>query len=564
MQISNGNPSDPSGEADARAQLELLQRLVVVGTFEASIRNGAVKRIAGDYRHLHGLPDGPDETYAAWLNRLHADDRARAQAALQSAIDGKDDVYEDEYRIVRADDATTRWMRVRANIHRDGKGHATRIVGVQLDVTAEKEYADQVQARSALTELGQELEARVEERTRELQTALDSLSREVQHRERAEERLRQSEKLKAIGQLTGGIAHDFNNMLQTVSGSLGVIGLLVQQGRMREVDTYLDKARRGVSRAAALTHRLLAFGRKQTLAPQPLSLDDIVTGMEDVIQRTVGPEISVELKLCDGQWLVMCDGNQMESALLNLCVNARDAMPNGGWLTVTTQEVVLGESDIVNEEGAAPGRFASVAVTDTGVGMDSEVLARAIEPFFTTKPEGRGTGLGLSQIYGFVRQSGGFVRIESSPGGGTTVRIYLPYFSTRITEAERALPEPTVLFVEDEPDVRQITMEQFRAADFRVIEASNAEAAMRLVQSGTHFDVLVSDVRLPGGDGVQLAEAVRQLRPGLPILLISGYADGRTLPGIPLIDKPFEFSVLLDRVRDLLVEAGKVAPDPSR
>jgi PAS domain S-box-containing protein len=484
-----------------------------------------------------------------WLDAVHPDDRDRARLAWRGAsVSGEFNV---DLRLLQAAAHRYRWFQVTAMPTRNIDGELDEWLGTCTDIE------DQVQARRVLTQAGEELENRVDERTRELRTAMDSLTREVNQRERAEDRLRQSENLKAIGQLTGGIAHDFNNMLQTISGSLGVIGMLVERGRISEIDAYLERAQRGVARAAALTHRLLAFGRKQTLAPEPLSLDDAVKGMDDMIRRTVGPEIKVELKLSDGEWLVMCDANQIESALLNLCVNARDAMPHGGWLTVTTQERVLSMLDLGDEEGVAPGRYCTVVVADTGTGMSPEVLARAYEPFFTTKPAGQGTGLGLSQIYGFVRQSSGFARIESKPEEGTRVTLFFPYFSTRQGAAEYTSTEPSVLFVEDEADVREITIEQFRAARFRVIEAHNAEAAMRLLQSGTQFDIMVTDVRLPGDmDGVQLAETARALRPSLPVVLISGYADGRTLPGAPLIDKPFAFNVLLGHVTNLLQPAN--------
>jgi PAS domain S-box-containing protein len=479
-----------------------------------------------------------------WLIAMHPDDRDRARLAWRRAsVSGELRV---DVRLMQAATQRYRWFQVTAMPTRNVDGEIVEWFGTCTDIE------DQVQARRVLAQAGEELEKRVESRTRELRATMESLTREVQQRERVEERLRQSEKLKAVGQLTGGIAHDFNNMLQTISGSIGVIGILLQQGRTDEIEAYLERARRGVTRAAALTHRLLAFGRKQTLAPEPLSLDDVLQDMDELIRRTVGPEVNVELQLSDGAWLVLCDANQVESALLNLCVNARDAMPDGGWLTVATQERVLSNLDLADEEGVAPGRFCTIVVSDTGIGMSAEVLGRAYEPFFTTKPEGQGTGLGLSQIYGFVRQSGGFVRIESKPAAGTTVTLFFPYFSTRQGE-EYITTEPCVLLVEDEAEVRDVTIEQFRAAKFRVIEAHNAEAAMRLLQSGTQLDILVSDVRLPGSmDGVQLAEMARKLRPALPVVLISGYADGRTLPGAPLIDKPFDFDVLLGHVRNLL------------
>src|SRR4051812_5650741 len=288
---------------------------------------------------------------------------------------------------------------------------------------------DQLRAHEALARAGEKLEKRVAERTAELEQALGILRRESWEREQAEERLRQSENLKAVGQLTGGIAHDFNNMLQAITGCLSTIRRRVQQGRAAEVVDYVERGETAAKRAADLTHRLLAFGRRQTLVPKPVIMDRIATDMEDMIRRTVGPAVQVELKLADGKWLVMCDPGQLESALLNLCVNARDAMPQGGWLTISTAELDLDGAAVSDFEDAKPGRYAAIAVSDTGTGMTREVAAHAFEPFFTTKQPGQGTGLGLSQIYGFVRQSGGIVQVETAPGKGTTIRLCLPFFA---------------------------------------------------------------------------------------------------------------------------------------
>ncbi|HEY1149957.1 MAG TPA: ATP-binding protein [Pseudoduganella sp.] len=396
------------------------------------------------------------------------------------------------------------------------------------------------------------LESRVAERTQELQRALDALNREVLERKQAEDRLRQSEKLKAIGQLTGGIAHDFNNMLQTISGGLNLVRLRMQQGKLGEIEGYLRRAEKGTQRAAALTHRLLAFSRQQTLEPKCVSLGRIAREMEDMIRRAVGPSVQVEMQMGIGKWLVMCDPNQMESALLNLCVNARDAMPDGGWLTISTDELELSTEQAARYEGAAAGRYATIAVSDTGFGMTPEVLVHVFEPFFTTKPLGKGTGLGLSQIYGFVRQSGGFVQIESVPDKGTTVRICLPY---NATDPEFDVPVgpdkgQTLLLVEDEQDVREMTGEQLRELGYRVLEADSGAAAMRLMQSGPRVDLLITDIGLPGGmDGNQVVGAMRQLMPVLPVIMISGYAAGPTAPDTEFLRKPFLVTDLAERVK---------------
>jgi len=417
--------------------------------------------------------------------------------------------------------------------------HAADAIGAHL--------REQMQVRNS--EL---LESRVAERTQELQQTLNALNREILDRKQAEDRLRQSEKLKAIGQLTGGIAHDFNNMLQTISSGLNLVRIRLQQGKLGEVEGYLRRAEKGAQRAAGLTHRLLAFSRQQTLEPKSVSLGRIALEMEDMIRRAVGPSVQVELQLCAGKWLVMCDPNQMESALLNLCVNARDAMPDGGWLTISTDEMELDGMEAQHQEGAAAGRYATIAVSDSGMGMKPEVLAHVFEPFFTTKPLGKGTGLGLSQIYGFVRQSGGFVQIESEPEKGTTVRVCMPFSASDPAFEIPTGPEKgrTLLLVEDEQDVREMTGEQLRELGYRVLEADCGAAALRLVQSGPHIDLMITDIGLPGGmDGNQVVGAVRERLPVLPVIMISGYAAGATAADTELLRKPFLVSDLAERVK---------------
>jgi CheY-like chemotaxis protein len=306
-----------------------------------------------------------------------------------------------------------------------------------------------------------------------------------------------------------------------------------------------------VARAAALVQRLLAFSRQQSLAPEPVNLNRVAQGMEEMVRRTVGPAVQVELQLADGHWLVSCDPSQMESALLNLCVNARDAMPEGGWLTISTEELLLSEADVRGQEDARPGRYAAVAVTDTGTGMPPEVAARVFEPFFTTKPLGQGTGLGLSQIYGFVRQSGGLVQVETAPGEGTTVRLCLPFHGVDPDSATAPGPGlgKTVLLVEDEPGVRELTAEQLRDRGYRVLEAESGPAALRLIQAGVHVDLLISDYGLPGGmNGRQVVEAARERHPELPVVLITGYASTAGLSDLETIRKPFDPAVLIGRV----------------
>jgi signal transduction histidine kinase len=421
-----------------------------------------------------------------------------------------------------------------------------------------------VRAREVLARGREELEAQVGARTAELQQALERLQAEMAQREQAEANLRQVQKMEAVGQLTGGIAHDFNNMLQGIGGSLDVARRRAAEGRIADVLRYLDPARQAVDRAAGLTRRLLAFARRQRLEPQPVDPDALVAGMADLVRRTVGPAIRLELLLRDGQARVLCDPGELESALLNLCINARDAMPEGGRLTISTEDVRLSAADLVGQQGAAPGDYVEISVADTGKGMPSDVAERAFEPFFTTKPLGHGTGLGLSQVYGFVRQSGGVVRLESAPGSGTTVRVCLPqHAGADMVEGPGAAPAPNeagpgqaVLLVDDEDIARQAAAERLRELGYRVLEAADGPAALHLLDGGARVDMLVTDVGLPNGmNGRQVAEAVCERRPGIPLLFITGYAGTELPPGSEVIDKPFDLDTLARRVQAALAVA---------
>ena len=386
--------------------------------------------------------------------------------------------------------------------------------------------------------------------------------------QQTEEKLRQSQKMEAVGQLTGGLAHDFNNLLTGVTGSLELMQTRIAQGRIKDVDRYINAAQGAAKRAAALTHRLLAFSRRQTLDPKPTDVNRLVGGMEDLICRTVGPEITVEPLIGSaGLWATLIDPGQLENALLNLCINARDAMPDGGKLTIETSNRWMDERT-AKERDLAPGQYVSLCVSDTGTGMPPEVIAKAFDPFFTTKPIGMGTGLGLSMIYGFAKQSGGQVRIYSELGQGTMVCLYLPRhlgeaetagFAPELSDAPRAEDGETVLVVDDEPTVRMLVTEVLEDLGYRAIEAADGAAGLLVLQSDARIDLLVTDVGLPGGmNGRQMADAARVVRPNLQVLFITGYAEnavvshGHLETGMHVLTKPFAMEALASRIKNLI------------
>ena len=412
---------------------------------------------------------------------------------------------------------------------------------------------------AALGELNTTLEQRVAERTRQL-------TAEMAERQKAEEQLRQAQKMEAVGQLTGGLAHDFNNLLTGIAGSLELLQTRVAQGRLRDVDRYVNAAQAAAKRAAALTQRLLAFSRRQTLDPKTTDVNRLVGGMDDLVRRTVGPEIAVEFVTAAGLWNTLIDPSQLENALLNLCINARDAMAGGGKLTVETGNCWLDER-AAGERELPPGQYVTLCVSDDGAGMPPDIVDRVFEPFFTTKPLGQGTGLGLSMIYGFVRQSGGQIRIHSEPGRGTTVRLYLPRHRGDVDEADgpaalsaapRAENDEIVLVVDDEPTVRMLVTEVLEDLGYLAVEAADGAAGLKVLQSGVRIDLLVTDVGLPGGmNGRQMADAARIARPDLKVLFITGYAENAVLsqghlePGMHVLTKPFAMEALASRIRDL-------------
>ncbi len=418
--------------------------------------------------------------------------------------------------------------------------------------------ADLEKARAELRELADTLETKVSDRTRDLAAANDRLTAEIAERERAEARLLQAQKMEAIGQLTGGIAHDFNNLLAAVVGSLD---LLLRRTDDEKVSRLARNALQAAERGAQLTAQLLAFSRRQRLSPTPVQPNDIVSGMGDLLARSIGPHVRVETRLEPNLWQALADPTQLELMLLNLAINARDAMPGGGRLTIATRNVDTVPPQLLSELNAA--QYVAIAVTDTGTGMSPSVLARAFEPFFTTKEQGKGTGLGLAQLYGFAKQSGGTARIETSEGEGTTVTIYLPRTHQQGAPAlpaglaPRASERARILLVDDDDDVRQIAAALVEEIGYEVVAAASGEAALKALEPDS-FALVITDVAMPGMNGVELARQVRGIAPMLPIIFASGYADlqtfGADLSDETLLKKPYRLSELAARIANALAE----------
>ncbi|MGI4801338.1 MAG: ATP-binding protein, partial [Janthinobacterium lividum] len=484
---------------------------------------------------------------------VHPDDQASLAAALDQAI-AQGGSYAHQYRVRRAD-GRYHWIEANGRVDYAPDGTPQSFPGVLIDVEERRAVeAERDRVTAELRALTETLEQRVSERTAELM--------------HAEEQLRQSQKMEAVGQLTGGLAHDFNNLLTGVTGSLELLQTRIAQGRIKDVDRYVNAAQGAAKRAAALTHRLLAFSRRQTLDPRATDVNRLVDGMEELIRRTVGPEITVELLVEAGDlWPTLVDPGQLENALLNLCINARDAMPDGGKLTIETANHLIDERQ-ARARDLPPGQYVSLSVSDTGTGMPPDVIAKAFDPFFTTKPIGMGTGLGLSMIYGFAKQSGGQVRIHSEVGRGTTVSLYLPRHlgaadtveaSSELVNAPRAEDGQTVLVVDDEPTVRMLVTEVLEDLGYTAIEAADGAAGLRVLRSDVRLDLLVTDVGLPGGmNGRQVADAARVARPDLKVLFITGYAENAVLshghldPGMHVLVKPFAMEALASRIKELI------------
>jgi len=565
---------------NGEARLRLALEGGMLGSWDFDLTTGNATRTAR-YDEIFGYSGPPPPwNYDTFLDHVLPEDREHVARAFREAVDDRVE-WHFECRIRRASDGEERWIEARGKP--DGaRGNIppTHLLGIVADVT-ERKHAEVAMARDNLI-----LEARVAERTRELTNRTQELTEqtdeltlanarleaEAEERERVEDALRQAQKMEAVGQLTGGIAHDFNNLLQGITGSLELMRMRAVKGDAEEFDRYIETAMGSANRAAVLTHRLLAFSRQQTLDPKPTDLNRLVAGMMDLFHSTLGPNIRLQTSLTAEPWITLCDPHQLENALLNLVVNARDAMPDGGHLLIETTNTVLrdrrGQPREQPPQDVPPGEYVALSVADTGTGMTTEVMARAFEPFFTTKPLGQGTGLGLSMIYGFVQQSGGHVRLHSEVGQGTTATIYLPRQPEGVVdvlEKETVVNTLTmattgvVLLVEDEADVRTVVRDILSGLGYVVLEAENGQTGLSIVASEARIDLLLTDIGLPGGiNGRQLADAARRCRPGLKVLFITGYAEDRITDNHPLeegmqvMTKPFRLTTLVSRVREII------------
>jgi signal transduction histidine kinase len=433
---------------------------------------------------------------------------------------------------------------------------------ISLVTTALRGRRRQYEARDRLIDLSQS-ELRLQNTLETLEQQVEERTAQLRHNEEA---LRQSQKMEAVGQLTGGIAHDFNNMLTGIIGSLELLRRRLARGRTEDLDSLIDLGVTSANRAASLTHRLLAFSRRQSLDSRPVEMNSLVVSMGELLQRSINESIRLDMQLDDRLWVAEADPNQLESALLNLVINARDAMPDGGNLVVMTSNQHLDEDFAQAQSNLDSGDYVVLSVTDTGCGMPQNIVNRAFDPFFTTKPIGQGTGLGLSMIYGFSKQSGGHVSIQSEVGKGTTVNVFLPRFGGDLPQhpprdvehSPIAIHGETVLIVEDDPAVRVLVSTVLSDLGYAFVEACDGDSAVPILASAQRIDLLISDVGLPGMNGRQLAEIGRQLRPDLRVLFITGYAEHAAVrggfldPGMQMITKPFTFDLLTAKVREMI------------
>ncbi|EIT70253.1 MULTISPECIES: response regulator [Hydrocarboniphaga] len=545
--------TDATDRASAEERLRIAQKAGGIGAFEWFPDTGEVV-ISDEFRRIWNLPADSEVSADTLVSLVLPDDRKRTGPALLENTPNPLDYT--EYRIRDPQTGEIRWLARRGEVIQDNDRLPQRYVGVCFDITARKSIEEELRV------LNDTLEHRV--------------ATEVAERSAAEEALRQAQKMEAVGQLTGGIAHDFNNLLQGIVGSLDLVQTYITRGRLVEADRFVGSAMTSANRAAALTHRLLAFARRQPLDPKPVHANQLIASMEDLLRRSLGVSIDIELVLAGGLWMTRCDTNQLENAILNLAINARDAMPQGGKLTIETCNAHLDNAYAARQREVTPGQYVCICVTDTGDGMTPEVITRAFDPFFTTKPVGQGTGLGLSMIYGFARQSEGYAKIYSEVGKGTTVKLYLPRFHGNDEDHSIGLEAEhspvhnageTILLVEDERVVRALVAEVLQELGYSVLEAADGPTAVKLLDSERRIDLLVTDIGLPGLNGRQVADTARKLRPELKVLFMTGYAENAAVssgflePGMQMITKPFPMKTLSSRVGDLI---GKPRGGPAK
>ncbi len=544
--------------ADGQARLSTLLSALPVGVAfinrdgSTLLSNPAFRRFLPSGDIPSRLPDGEArwEGYDADGRRITRDRFATVRALKGEYVQGMEFLHHPE-------SGNSVWTRVSGIPLKTGD-EVTGAISVIVDIDDEK------RGQTILAEAAQRLEQQVAERTSELTAALARLEAEAKERARAEEALRQSQKMEAVGQLTGGIAHDFNNLLTGIMGALDVLRRRIATGRIDDLDRFMDAATASAERAAALTARLLAFSRRQSLDSRPTDVNRLLASLEDLLRRTMSERIDVSIAFAESLPLALVDANQLENAILNLAINARDAMPQGGLLTLRTHLAPLDSKYCAEHDGFVEGLYVAVTVSDTGAGMDDATLAKAFDPFFTTKPIGQGTGLGLSMVYGFAKQSRGHVSIDTRIGIGTDVTIYLPLADEPAERPEMA-KQPvhdgdgqTVLLVEDDAAVRLLVADVLDELGYKALEAADPQSALAVIESGAHFDLMITDVGLPGMNGRQLAEIARKHLPDLPILFITGYAQNAEARGgflgrnMDMITKPFPIDVLAGKIREML------------
>jgi PAS domain S-box-containing protein len=542
---------DELHESEARLRNALLAGRL--GSWELDL--GTARLTASPtFKMLFGRAADEPFSYEDMILSVHPEDRTRIQEAIRASADSGRD-YEVDYRNIWPD-GSLHWAEARARVVDDGLGGKLQLIGVALDITSRKT------AEANLLRVNEMLEERVYERTAELRTAHEKVLAEIQQRERAEEQLRQAQKMELIGQLTGGVAHDFNNLLMVVLSNLSLLRKYLPAPDAR-ITRLIDGATLGAQRGAALTQRLLAFARRQDLRIEGKNLIGLVNGMSDLLQRSVGAQIELRFDLPKTLPPALVDANQLELALLNLVVNARDAMPDGGTLTISADCL-----DVQDQNDLSDGRYVRLIVCDTGHGMDDETLKKATEPFFSTKGIGKGTGLGLSMIHGLALQLNGALRLSSAPGHGTKAELWLPVTTAAVRAQKTAAKESaaadapalTILLVDDDALVVTSTVSMLEDFGHDVIEADSGASALNILQDGRPIDLLITDYSMPKMNGAQLATAARRLRPDLPILIVSGYAElpqGSDLK-LPRLGKPYQPEQLAAEIAKVMKAAAIV------